>query len=99
MLEDMSLYHYFKPTSDLPTASQTGLPEVVVQEVNEEVKRRLVQNREQGKKWKYTTTFTPEDCAAIGEYAVKNGKARATKKFKTTHDVGESTVRSFKKFV
>ena len=31
----MSLYRDFKPTSDLPTASQTGLPEVVVQEVNE----------------------------------------------------------------
>ena len=40
------------------------------------------------------TTFTPEDRAAIGKCEAENGK-----KFKTTHDIGENTVRSFKKYL
>ena len=50
-----------------------------------------------GKKRKYNASFTSEDCAAIGRYAAENRNAAAVKKFKTSHDVGESTVRLFKK--
>ena len=45
-----------------------------------------------GKKRKYTTTFTPEDRAAIARYAAQNGNSAAVKKFKASHNVGESTV-------
>ena len=41
--------------------------------------------------------FTAEDRAAIGRYASENGNAAAVKKFRATHNIGESTVRSFKK--
>ena len=43
-----------------------------------------------GKKRKYNASFTPEDRAAIGCYAAKNGNAAAVKKFKTTNDSGEA---------
>ena len=42
-----------------------------------------------GKKRKYTTTFTPEDRAAIARYAAQNGNSAAVKKFKASHNVGE----------
>ena len=92
----MSLYRYLKPTSALPTASQAKLPESVLREINKEVESCLKRGIRRGKKRKYTATFTPEDGAAIGRYAAENGNAASVKKFKTSHDVGESTVRSFK---
>lgn len=45
---------------------------------------------------KNITTSLPEDHAAIGRYAAKNGNAVGIKKFKATHSVGESTTRLFK---
>ena len=38
-----------------------------------------------------------EDCADTGRYTGENGNAAAVKKFRTTHGIGESTVRFFKK--
>lgn len=58
-----------------------------------------LEGNEQSKKLKgkYTVTFMPEDHVAICRYAPEHGNAAAVKKFKATHDVGERTVRSFKK--
>ena len=97
----MSLLQYLKPINRLPTAVEAGLPTGVTVEVNKAMEKALhdASNAEKstGKKRKYTTTFMPEDRAAIGKYAAENGTAKAVKKFKATHDVGESTVRWFKK--
>ena len=96
----MSLRRYFQPATTLPTASQTQLSPNVLQEVNQAV-RAALQPKENGgrraSKRKYTTSFTPEDRARIGKYASENGNAAAVKKFKATHEIGESTVRLFKK--
>ena len=96
----MSLRRYFQPATTLPTASQTQLLPNVLKEVNQAV-RAALQPKEYGgrqaSKRKYTTSFTPEDRARIGKYASKNGNAAAVKKFKVTHEIGESTVRLFKK--
>ena len=95
----MSLRQYFQPATTLPMASQTQLSPNVLQEVNQAV-RAALQPKENGgrrtRKRKYTT-FTPEDRARIGKYASENGNAAAVKKFKATHELGESTVRLFKK--
>ena len=42
----------------------------------------------------YTTSFTPEDRARIGKYASENVNAAAVKKFKATHEIGDSTIRT-----
>ena len=69
-------------------------------EANKAVKEVLTDQRStsssqssSGKKRKYTTSFTPE----IARYAAENGNGAAVKKFKATHDVGERTVRLFKR--
>ena len=95
----MSLLRYFKPANRLPTADEAGLPTTVTAEVNKAVEKALhgASKVEKSKKRKYTTAFTPEDRAAIGRYAAENGNAKAVKKFKATHDIGESTVRLLKK--
>ena len=40
----------------------------------------------------YTTSLTPEDRAHIGKYASENVNAAAVKKFKATHEIGDSIV-------
>ena len=93
----MSLRRYFKPANKLPTADKAGLSANVVKEVNQVVTRTLERSEAStGKKRKYTTTFTREDRAAIARYAAQNGNSAAVKKFKASHNVGESTVRSIK---
>ena len=88
----MSLRRYFKPANKLPTADKAGQSANVVNQV---VTRTLERTEASaGKKRKYTTTFTPEDRAAIARYAAQNGNSAAVKKFKASHNVGES---SFKK--
>ena len=37
------------------------------------------------KKRKYTVSFTPEDHATIGKYAVEIGNTAAVKRFKASH--------------
>ena len=97
----MSLYRYFSRSTTLPTPEQAELSDSVVAEANKAVDKLLVQltsNRRTGPtKRKYTTTFTAESRATIGKYAAENGNIAACKKFKTSHGVGESTVRSLKK--
>ena len=91
----MSLRRYFKPANKLPTADKAGQSANVVKEVNQVVTRTLERTEASaGKNRKYTTTFTPEDRAAIARYAAQNGNSAAVKKFKASHNVGES---SFKK--
>ena len=98
----MSILSYLKPVQRLPTPSEAGLPDSVTADVNQIVEK-VLSDGEKGTearrkpKRKYTTSFSPEDRAVIGKYAAENGNAAAIKKFKTTHDVGESTVRLFKK--
>ena len=72
------------------------MPPTILHEVNEAVTAALDEEK-RGKKRKYNTSYTPEDRADIGRYAAENGNAAAVKKFKDTHDIGESTVRLFKK--
>ena len=89
----MSLRRYFKPANKLPTADKAGLSANVVKEVNQVVTRTLERSEASaGKKRKYTTIFTPEDRAAIARYAAQNGNSAAVKKFKASHNVGESDV-------
>ena len=95
----MSLLKYMQPKRKLPTPEEAGLSPAVTREVNKTVEKALMQPAERGssgKKRKYTT-FTAEDRAAVGRYAAEHGNAAAVKKFKATLDIGESTVRVFKK--
>ena len=70
----MSLLRYLKPVNRLPTADEARLSPGVAAEVNKVVEKALhaggASNAERPKKRKYTTSFTPEDRAAIGRYAV-----------------------------
>jgi hypothetical protein len=97
---EMSILNFFKPTNALPTAKETGLSKQAIQEANKAVESILKEQEEEAdetpsskKKRKYTTTFSPEDRAEIGKFAVENGNAGAVRKY----SVGESTVRLFKK--
>ena len=96
---DTSLLRFFKPLDQpLPTAEQTGLPPHAVSSANSAVKRALHgEDADRAKrKRKYTTTFTAEDRAKVGKYAVQNGVVIAQKNFKHL-SLTESTVRYFKK--
>ncbi len=96
----MSLLNYLKPVNWFPTPEQAGLPPNVAQQVNQAVEKAIdrAPNAAEGraKKRNYTTVFMPEDRAVIGRYAAENSNAAAVKKFRASHSVGESTVRSFK---
>ena len=52
---------------------------------------RVLEKKKAGKKRKYSS-FTDEDRATIGKFATENGNATAVKRFKVSHNVGESTV-------
>ena len=95
-----SILRYFK--SSQPTAEETGLTSREVGAANKAV-QKVIENVSAGaslrgrQKRKYTTTFTAEDRAKIGRYAAENGYLAAQKRFKSDYDIGESTVRLFKK--
>ena len=89
-----------KPTgNNLPTPDEAGLSASITKEVNQSVERAIAGNRRapdnptKTKKRKYTVSFTPEDRATIGRYADENDNAAAVKRFKASHEIGESTVR------
>ena len=98
----MNIRNYFKPTNKLPTAAETGLPVLSVESANSAVakfgKKQLHhQDAPAGsRKWKYTSTFTDEDCAKVGKYTAENSVTRAQKQFRDL-DPGESMVRCFQK--
>ena len=69
---------------------QSGLSECTTFEANKAVEQ-VLQKKKAGKKWKYSS-FTDEDCAAIGKFAKENENAAAVKCFKVNHNIGESTV-------
>lgn len=47
-------------------------------------------------KAKYTTSYTPEVPAQIGQYATENSNGAAVRIFKARHNFEESTLRMFK---
>ena len=87
--------------SALPTSRDIGLADSTTKKANESVQREP--DRQKGekslpKKRKAYTTFSAETRADIGKYAAENGNAAALKKFRCDiTDLGESTVRLFKK--
>ena len=94
----MSILQYF--SSQLPSHKDTAIGEIATREANKSVKRALEkqQSQQQGKKIKRHTHFTDIDRAEIGKYAAENGNASAQRYLKSKFpDLGESTVRSFKK--
>ena len=91
----MSLLGYFKSTS-LPTPEQTGIGEHATTSADTEVREQ--RKRTDGRKRKAYTAFTHKDRAEIGKHAAENGNNSALKKFRSIYpDLGESTVRSFKR--
>ena len=93
---EMSLRRYFQPKTFLPTPEQTGIGERPTTSANTEVREQMMQA--DGRKWKAYTAFTDEDRAKIGKHAAKNGNNSPLKKFRSIYpNLGESTVRSFKK--
>ena len=64
----MSLRKYFKPANALPTPKESGLSMHATTEANKAVEKALWRETEAestGRKRKYTSTFTPEERAAI----------------------------------
>ena len=95
----MSILNFLKPTNALPTAKDTGRSKQAIQEANKAVESILKGQEEADetpsskKRRKYSMTFSPEDRAQIGKFAVGNGNVGAVRKY----SAGESTVRLFKK--
>ena len=86
--------------SSLPTQSESGLGrseyELVAKVVSNELESNQVKRR-RGKGTTYTT-YTAEQRAKIGRYALENGNERARLHYLAEHpNLKESTVRSFKK--
>ena len=77
---------YFKPTVNLPTTSQAQMSPEILKEVNQVVKAGLERAEEtgnqgkRGKKQKYNISFTPEDRAVTGRYAIEHGNAARSQK-------------------
>ena len=81
----------------MPTPEQTGIGERATTSASTEVTEQI--KRADGRKRKAYTAFTDEDRAKIGKHAAKNGNNGALKKFRGIYpDLGESTVRYFKKY-
>ena len=97
----MSILSYFKPSSMIPSPSDTGIGVVATKEANEAVRKVIDHGASANvvsKKRKAYTAFPDETSANIGRYAAENGNAAALKKFRSDiPDIGESTVRLFKK--
>lgn len=102
----MSLLKYFKPSKEglstaesLLSSKMTAAANKAVQEVLEKQDVTATDSKDKDKKKRvYNTTFTDEDRAAIGKHAAEHGNAAAVRQFKWKYsDLGESTVRSFKR--
>ena len=94
----MSILSYCKHS--LPVPEETGLGDSATREANRAVKRVLSKavNEPAKKKRKKYPAFTDKQRAAIGKYAVKCGNVAALRKYRPeVSDLGESTVRLFKK--
>ena len=85
-VSEMSIRRYIKSTVNLPTTSQAQMSQEILKEVNQVVKAALERAEETGnqgktgKKRKYNTSFTPEDRAVIGRYAIEHGNAARSQK-------------------
>ena len=97
----MSILSYFKPSSMLRSLSDTGIGVVATKEANEVVRKVIDHGTSVNvvsKKRKAYTAFFDETRVDIGRYAAENRNAAALKKFHSDiPDLGESTVRLFKK--
>ena len=95
----MSILRYFQCQPALPTPQQTGIGEWATIEVNAAVEKELSADATgTSRKRKKYTDFTDEDRTLIGKHAAENGNLNTQKKFKSRFpDLGESTVRLFKK--
>ena len=96
----MSILSFFKPTCPIPTAEDTGIGLQATQKANEAVKHVMSeqQAKRPAKKQKIYTTFTNKQRANIGKYAAENGNAACLREYRSEiPDLGESTLRSFKK--
>ena len=97
----MSILSHFKPSSMLPSLSDTGIRVVATKEANEAVRKvidRGASTNAVSKKCKAYTAFSDETRADIGRYAAENRNAAALKKFRSDiSDLEENTVRLVKK--
>ena len=95
----MSLLRYMRPRSSLPAPQQTGIGERATTEANTAVAKVIGNSGHSiGRKRKRYTAFSDEDRAAIGRHAAENSNVSALSKFRSSFpDLGESTVRLFKK--
>ena len=95
----MSLLRYMRPRLSLPAPQQTGIGERATTEANAAVAKVIGDSGYSiGRKRKCYTAFSDEDRAAIGRLAAENSNVSALRKFRRSFpDLGESTVRLFKK--
>ena len=95
----MSLLCYIQPCSSLPTPQQTGIGERATTEANAAVTEVIGDSgHSNGRKKKRYTAFSDEDRAAIGRHAAENSNVSMLRKFRSSFpDLGESTVRLFKR--
>ena len=89
-------------TSRLPFSKETDIGKAATKVANKQVKRVLEEEEEkeagQRKKRKVYSSYTDTDRAAIGRYAAEHGNIATQRHFKSKlPDLGESTIRSFKK--
>ena len=93
----MSLYKYFRREGPLlPTSSTvfySFLTKKGLDAANKEVRSSLEDKKTRGK----YNSYSPEEGAKIGKYAVENGAIRASRHFSKRFDrsISESTVRRF----
>ena len=93
----MLILRLFKPPSTLPTPQDTGLEERATESANTAVQSAM-ETCSSFKKRKSYTVFSDKMRADIRRYAAENGNAAALRKFSfEITDLGESTVRLFKK--
>ena len=96
----MCIQRYFKPVSSLLTLEEMGIGVLAKKEANKAMQCVLDEQSSQqpsSKRRKYTT-FSDEQRAKVGKYAAENGNTAALRKFRSElPNLGESTVRFFKK--
>ena len=96
---DMSIHRYFKPTVNLPTASQAQMPPSILKEVNQAVKVAL-QHEAAGNRASESTTHRlhPRIVLLLDDTQLNMKIQQLLRSLRPTHDVGESTVRLFNKW-
>jgi len=92
----------FNPVTSLLSVKETGLPDHAASSANRAVQKMLEKSCQRGEdlssdwKWKYTMSFTVEDCAKAAKYAAQSSVAVARKHFQQLN-LSESTAHYFRK--